>query len=134
MLECAYVLPTLNLLHARDPIQSYRLCATVNVSPRARRLPRKRKQFAVNVLRGALCARCYADKPNADTCTQRQRQSRSKRERETEREGQTNSFSQFELNNLVAFCFFIFLYFFSPLLFICFLVLFHLIFLARKSA
>lgn len=34
----------------------------------------KRKQFEVNVLRGALYSHCDADKLNADTCTQRQTQ------------------------------------------------------------
>lgn len=65
----------------------------------------KRKQFEVNVLRGALYSHCDADKLNADTCTQRQTQLKwnrdgagDEREKEKGRErgrrewGQSNSF------------------------------------------
>lgn len=67
----------------RDPIQTYRLADTVNkihdtgasLGLLARlAFKMKRKQFEVNVLRGALYSHCDADKLNADTCTQRQTQ------------------------------------------------------------
>lgn len=93
----------------RDPIQTRRLLARLAFKM-------KRKQFEVNVLRGALYSHCDADKLNADTCTQWQTQLKWNRdgagdEREKEKGwergrrecGTVKLFSRFELYNLVAF-------------------------------